>query len=85
MEIKVRKKDGALEDFERSKISNGLLKAGALPQEAERITTEIENWSRTSAKDGIIASSDIRDKVLELLETANPRAAASFRAYKKPE
>jgi len=85
MEIKVRKKDGQLEPFDRSKIVNGLVKSGASSEEAESIASQIETWAQAAAADGVVDSSDIKAKLLELLETANPEAAASFRAYKKTE
>ena len=85
MEIKVKKKDGQLEAFDRSKIVNGLVMSGASTGEAENIANQIEAWAPGSATDGAVNSSDIKAKLLELLETANPEAVASFKAYKKPE
>ena len=85
MEIQVRKKDGQLEPFDRSKLINGLVKSGASTGEAESIANQVEAWAPGSATDGAVNSSDIKAKLLELLETANPEAATSFRAYKKSE
>jgi transcriptional regulator NrdR family protein len=85
MEIKVKKKDGQLEPFDRSKIVNGLVKSGASSEEAESIASQIETWAEGAAADGVVNSSDIKTKLLELLETTNPEAVASFKAYKKPE
>ena len=83
MPIKVKKKDGRLEDFDRNKVSGGVVKSGASPQEAENITTQIETWVQSAAVDGVIKSSNIRTKVLELLQSVNPKAATTFEAYKK--
>jgi transcriptional regulator NrdR family protein len=43
---KVQKKDGVLEDFDRTKIVNGLIKAGATEEEAEKVASEIDAWLR---------------------------------------
>ena len=85
MEVQVKKKDGQLEAFDRSKIINGLVKSGASSEEAESIASQIETWAQAAAADGVVDSSDIKIKLLELLEIANPEAATSFRAYKKTE
>ena len=82
-EIKVEKKDGRLEDFDRNKISSGITKAGVSVEEAENITGQIEAWLPGVTVGGVVKSSDIRTKVLELLQAVNPEAVAKFRAYKK--
>lgn len=83
MPIKVEKKDGRLEDFDRNKISGGVVKSGASPEEAENIATQVETWVQSAAMDGVVQSSDIRTKVLELLQSVDPEVAASFKTYKK--
>jgi transcriptional regulator NrdR family protein len=82
-EIKVEKKDGRLEDFDRNKVSQGVLKSGASPAEAENIAAQIEAWVKNAAVGGVIKSGDIRIKVLELLRSVNPKVATNFEAYKK--
>lgn len=84
MAVQVKKRDGRLEDFDRTKIVNGLLKAGADSKEAENIAGQIESWSFSAAKDGIIGSSEIKAKAIELVQPMNPKAAAAFQAYQKP-
>jgi len=83
MPIKVEKKDGQTEDFDRNKLSSGIVKSGASSEEAENIAGQVETWAQGAAVDGVIKTSDIRTKVLELLRSANPEAAATFEAYKK--
>lgn len=83
--MQVQKRDGSLEEFDRSKISGGVVKAGTTPDQAESITTQVETWAQGAAVDGVVMASGIRMKVLELLRTVNPEAAAVFEAYKKPE
>lgn len=85
MPIKVQKRDEQLEDFDRNKITNGVIRSGATPEQAEDIADQAESWVQAAAVDGVIKSSDIRPKVLDLLRAANPEAAANFEAYKKPE
>jgi transcriptional regulator NrdR family protein len=82
-EIKVQKNDGQLEDFDRSKVSAGAVNSGASSEEAETIAAQVETWAQGTAVDGVIKSSDIRTKVLELLRSINPGAAATFEMYKK--
>jgi len=77
------KKDGSLEDFDRNKVSSGAVKSGASSAEAESIAAQVETWAQSAAVDGVVKSSDIRAKVLELLRAVNPEAADNFAAYKK--
>jgi len=83
MPIKVEKKDGRLEDFDRNKISGGVVKSGVSSEEAESIVTQVETWVQSAAVDGVVQSNDIRTKVLELLQSIDPEAATSFKTYKK--
>lgn len=81
--LKVEKRDGRMEGFDRNKIVGGLIKSGATTGQAEDIATQVEVWAQGAAEDGVVKSSDIRTKVLELLRLANPEAADNFTAYKK--
>lgn len=82
--VKVQKKDGRLEDFDRNKVLNGVVKSGATPQQAEEVTKQVEAWLSTAAVGGVVSSMAIRNKVLEVLRGINPVAAASFESYQKP-
>lgn len=84
MDLQVQKKDGSLQPFDRSKILLGVVHAGATPEEAEKITGEIEVWSQTAAQNGVVNSSDIREKIVALLEGSNPTVAENFRTYLRP-
>jgi len=81
--MQIEKKDGRLEDFDRGKISRGVVAAGASSETAEAIATEAENWAGSVAVDGAITSGEIRNKVLELLQVQNPTAATNFEQYRK--
>ncbi|MGD0523309.1 MAG: ATP cone domain-containing protein [Candidatus Microgenomates bacterium] len=80
---KVRKNDGVEEDFDKNKILSGCMKSGASIDEAEKVATGVETWLPQVATNGVVASTDIKIKVIELLRGANPNAAASFEGYKK--
>jgi len=84
MPVKVQKKDGRLEDFDRNKIINGVVKSGATPQQAEEVVRQVEAWLTTAAVNGVVSSMAIRSRVLEVLRLLNSTAAASFEAYRKP-
>lgn len=83
-ELKVRKRDGRLQDFDRTKIANSIAKAGGLPGQAEEIAVQIENWVAGAATAGVIDSSAIRARAIELLQRTNPQAAETFEQYRKP-
>ena len=84
-DFQVQKKDGHLEPFNRNKVIGGVVHAGASPQEAEGVATQIEAWAETMAEGGVLTSNAIREKVLALLEAVNTEAAARFSQYRKPE
>lgn len=81
--FRVQKKDGTLEDFDKGKITSGVVKAGGSEEDAEKILAGIEAWLPTSAVNGVVKSVDIREKGLEILREVNPAAAANFESYKK--
>ncbi len=81
--FKVQKKDGSLEDFDRGKITGGVIKAGGSAEDAEKVAAEVEAWLPTVAVEGVVKSTDIRTKGLGALQTVNPTVAASFESYKK--
>lgn len=83
-ELKVEKKGGQIESFTKDKVASSVVKAGGTPEQGESIATQVENWTPSVAKDGIVKTNEIRVKVLELLRAVNPQAAAAYEAYKKP-
>lgn len=83
MPIKVQKKDGRLEDFDRSKISGGIVKSGATPEQAENVAAQVESWAQTTAVNGVVSAAQIKEKALEILRSVNPEAATSFESYRK--
>lgn len=83
-DLMVEKKNGQIEPFDRAKILGGLVKSGATPEQAETITSQVENWAPTVAVNSTVKTADIRYKVLEFLRGVNPGVAAAFEAYRKP-
>ena len=81
---KVQKKDGTLEEFDKSKILNGVVRAGASSEDAQKILEGIEAWLPKAAVNGVIRSVDIRTKGLEILDTVNPKIAKAFKSFQKP-
>ena len=82
-DIKVRKKDGSLEDWSRYKLLTSISKAGVPSEKAEAITSDVEKWAQASAEDAIVDSSKIRGKIIEILREADSAAAENFETYKK--
>ncbi|MBM4401830.1 MAG: hypothetical protein FJ044_01135 [Candidatus Cloacimonetes bacterium] len=80
--MKIEKRDGRVEDFDRSKIVAGVSAAGE-EEKAEEIAAQVEEWAKDAAVGDTIGWSAIREKVLELLRVSNPEAAARFEEYKK--
>jgi len=83
MPVKVQKKDGRMEDFDRNKVLNGVVKSGATLEQAEEVVRQVEAWLSTVTS-GVVSSMGIRTKVLEVLRSLNPTAAAAFENYRKP-
>jgi transcriptional regulator NrdR family protein len=81
--LKVQKKDGSTEDFDRAKVKNGILASGATEEQAESITIQIESWAPGAAANGVVSALDIKTKLLELLGGINPAAKATFENFKK--
>lgn len=81
--FKVQKKSGEQVDFDRNKVVQGVIKSGVTIEEAEQVAVQIEKWLPLAVVNGVIASSDIRVKVLEILGTINPTATETFRNYQK--
>lgn len=79
----VQKKDGSLVDFDRSKIVNGVMMSGAMPEQAEQVAVGVEGWLPTVAVNNVVKTADIRVKVLEILKALNPSAGATFESYQK--
>ena len=83
MPIKVEKRDGTLEDFDRNKVSGGLVGAGVTSEDAEKIADDVEVWIQNVALGGVVKAGEIKSKVIELLRPVNPEIATRFETYHK--
>lgn len=75
---KVEKKDGRIVDFDKSKIASALQRVGLGAPEAEKVADQVETWVETAAVDGVVKTSDIRAKVLQLIP---PEAAGEYKSF----
>jgi transcriptional regulator NrdR family protein len=82
-ELQVRKRDGSTEPFMRDKVYNGVVKSGATPEQAEKITAQLESMAPSISDEGVVPTDTIADKVVELLGAENPAAAENFETYRK--
>lgn len=84
MDLQILKNNGSQQLFDATKISAGLMKSGASLDEAQEIASQVEGWASSVAVDGVIKSLEVREKVLELLQSLNPGAAEAYENYRKP-
>jgi len=76
--MKVKKRNGKLEDFDKNKIIRACKKAGASEKDANDIVESLND----EIYDGI-STEEIRLLVLRELHRRNERAAYEFRDHKK--
>jgi len=81
--ITVRKNNGDVEDYNYDKVLASIMKAGVPLKESEAISQRVDKWVRENIKDGTIASTMIRDKIIELMSEQFPSEADSYQAYVK--
>ncbi len=74
--VKVKKVDGSLEDFDKNKLIDSIVAAGA----SKRLAKQIANYVEKHAYDGI-PTSEIRRMVLIKLNEKKPEAAEAWRFY----
>ncbi|MCL4354193.1 ATP cone domain-containing protein [Patescibacteria group bacterium] len=80
--IKVKKRDGSLEDFNQMKIAIVVTAAGLTHEEGQQLAVKITDWARIYSNPAI-TSLQIRDKVIEELQKLNPNAADLYTWYEK--
>ncbi len=78
--LKVQKKGGRIEDFDKSKIVNVLERVGVGPDEAQKVADQVEVWAQAAAAGGAISTSAIRDKVLALI---SPKAVKAYEEFER--
>lgn len=80
--INVKKRDGVIEPWSYDKLVTSIGKAGVPMVSAEDIASKIQAWAQENS-DGIISSTEIRDRIIEDLKTNFPAEADNYKAYKK--
>lgn len=78
--IKVRKRDGSLEDFKDSKIVAGCRKAGASAKEAAQVAKEV---SKKVAKMVVVPATRLSNMVVASLKKVNKSAANAFVEFRE--
>jgi len=81
--MQVQKKDGRLEEFDRNKLKQSILAAGANENEAESITVQLESWAPSMPINNAVHSQVVRAKTIELLKITNPVAVKTYEEYRK--
>lgn len=83
-DLKVEKRDGDLEEWNYDKILLSIGKAMMPLKKAEKIASQVEKWAKEASKRRVVTSTDIRDKIIEILKETDPIAAEAYELYKKP-
>jgi len=83
MEIQVKKRDGSIEPWSFDKLVASIGKAGVPVREAEVIAAKVQSWAEQNSQNGQISSTQIRDKVIEVLSENYPVEAENYKTYKK--
>jgi hypothetical protein len=82
MTIKVKKRDGKIEDYEDRKIGRVVIACGLDATEAEKLVAELNDWVKQF--DGqTITSTQIRDKIIEILPKFSEYSAKQYTWWEK--
>lgn len=79
---KIQKKDGTLQDYNRTKLLLSMMRAQASPNEAEQALSSVESWLSQLSVQSVNAQ-EIHLKVAEVLKGLNPQAAENYEIYRK--
>jgi len=83
MNFQIRKRGGGLEPWNIEKTINSVAVSGASIKMSEAMGKLIEAWAEKIAKDGVVSSLQVRDKVVEILAIVDEMAAEAYKAFKK--
>jgi transcriptional regulator NrdR family protein len=84
MQMKIKKKDGKMEEFSREKLMNSLKKAGMESEDNMAKTADsVTGFVKEAGKQGAVESSKIREKVVGQMKSLNSAAADKFSSFKK--
>jgi transcriptional regulator NrdR family protein len=82
-EIKVKKRDGNVEEWSYDKILNSIGKSMIPLKKAETVASSVEKWVKETGGKNVVSSTEIRDKIIEILKEVDPVAADNYQVYKK--
>lgn len=81
--ITIQKRDGGEEQWNIDKLIASIGKAFIPIKDAEMIAQQVTDWAKERSKDGIILTSEIRDKVIEELSKIDTVASENYKVFKK--
>lgn len=82
-QLKVKKRDTSLEDFNYDKLLASLTKAGLDVNNAEVVAREIVEWAIANAVENVVTYVELREKVMNRLNEEFPAEANAYTFYKK--
>lgn len=80
MYLKIIKRDGSVEDYDKQKIAKVVIAAGLTHEQAETLVQEVEKIIKQNMPDQI-SSLVIRDMVVAELTKINPAAVDLYKWY----
>lgn len=80
--ITVKKRSGAIEEFDIEKVFSSMIKAGANEDLAKEIAEKVK--ARFAKLTRPIETEKVKETVVEELEKADPQIARNFESYRKP-
>ena len=78
--VEVKKRSGAMQEFDKAKLKTSLKKAGAKEEHATKVADKIAG----KAKEGT-ATVEIWEWSIAELKPLDPKAAKAYQSYKKPK
>lgn len=78
--VKIKKRDGRIEEYIESKIITGVKKAGATAEEATRVAKEV---AEKVAQRGQVTAAELSRLVVTSLRKVNSRAAEEFVKFRE--
>jgi len=78
--VKVKKKDGSIEEFMKEKIIEGCKRAGTTAEQAMEVAEEV---TKKVTKMATVTTDKIADLVLNSLDRINKMAADAYRKFRK--
>jgi transcriptional regulator NrdR family protein len=81
--IIVVKRDFVKEPYSYDKIIFSILKSGVPMANAEGLSKKVETWVLENTKKGEIKSSQLRDKIIEVMSKDFPGEADTYKTYVK--